>query len=89
MLSRLLDVCPEAKLEPEPLGQEFGCYCFEEMKPIQVDFIEEIETDANTGERRSQGNQTTTKRLANAAITEARLDMSRNRQEITTRQTHE
>ena len=43
-LSRLLDVCPEAKLEPEPPGQEFGCYCFEEMKPIQVDFIEEIET---------------------------------------------
>ena len=43
-LSRLLDVCPEAKLEPELPGQEFGCYCFEEMKPIQVDFIEEIET---------------------------------------------
>ena len=44
MLSRLLDVCPEAKLEPEPPGQEFGCYCFEEMEPIQVDYIEEIET---------------------------------------------
>ena len=43
-LSRLLDVCPEAKLEPELPGEEFGCYCFEEMKPIQVDFIEEIET---------------------------------------------
>ena len=43
-LSRLLDVCPEAKLEPEPPGQEFGCYCFEEMEPIQVDYIEEIET---------------------------------------------
>ena len=41
--SRLLDVCPEAKLEPELPGQEFGCYCFKEMKPIQVDFIEEIE----------------------------------------------
>ena len=43
-LSRLLDVCPEAKLEPEPPGQEFGCYCFQEMEPVQVDYIEEIET---------------------------------------------
>ena len=43
-LSRLLDVCPEAKLEPEPPGQEFGCYCFEEMKPVEVHYIEEIET---------------------------------------------
>ena len=43
-LSRLLDVCPEAKLEPEPPGQEFGCYCFQEMEPIHVDYIEEIET---------------------------------------------
>ena len=42
-LSRLLEVCPEAKLEPEPPGQEFGCYCFEEMTPVQVDYIEEIE----------------------------------------------
>ena len=43
-LSRLLDVCPEAKLEPEPPGQEFGCYCFQELEPVQVDYIEEIET---------------------------------------------
>ena len=43
-LSRLLEVCPEAKLEPEPPGQEFGCYCFEEMTPVQVDYIEEVET---------------------------------------------
>ena len=43
-LSRLLEVCPEARLEPEPPGQEFGCYCFEEMTPVQVDYIEEIET---------------------------------------------
>ena len=43
-LSRLLEVCPKAKLEPEPPGQEFGCYCFEEMEPVQVDYIEEIET---------------------------------------------
>ena len=28
-LSHLLEVVPEAKLEPEPEGQEFGCYCFE------------------------------------------------------------
>ena len=43
-LSRLLDICPEAKIEPEPPGQEFGCYCFEEMKPVQVEYIEEVET---------------------------------------------
>ena len=43
-LSRLFDVCTEAKLEPEPPGQEFGCYCFQEMEPVQVDYIEEIET---------------------------------------------
>ena len=43
-LSRVLEVCPEAKLEPEPPGQEFGCFCFEEMEPIQVEYIEEIET---------------------------------------------
>ena len=43
-LSRLLDVCPEAKLEPEPVGQEFGSYCFEDMKPVEVEYIEEIDT---------------------------------------------
>ena len=43
-LSRLLDVCPEAKLEPEPAGQEFGSYCFESMKPVEVEYIEEIDT---------------------------------------------
>ena len=43
-LSRLLDVCPEAKLEPEPDGQEFGSYCFEDMKPVEVKYIEEIDT---------------------------------------------
>ena len=41
-LSQLLDVCPEAKLNPEPQGQEFGCYCFEEMKPVEVEYIEEV-----------------------------------------------
>ena len=43
-LSRLLEICPEAKLEEEPQGQEFGCYCFEEMKPVEVEYIEEVET---------------------------------------------
>ena len=43
-LSRLLDICPEAKLEPEPAGQEFGSYCFEDMKPVEVEYIEEIDT---------------------------------------------
>ena len=43
-LSRLLDVCPEAKLDPELAGQEFGSYCFEDMKPVEVEYIEEIDT---------------------------------------------
>ena len=43
-LSRLLDVCPEAKLDPEPQGQEFGCYCFEELTPVEVEYIEEVES---------------------------------------------
>ena len=30
-LSRLLDMTPDAKLEPEPEGQEFGTVCFEEL----------------------------------------------------------
>ena len=40
-LSRLLEVLPEAKLEPEP-DQEFGCYCFEELEPIRTEYLEEI-----------------------------------------------
>ena len=43
-LSKLLDICPEAKLDPEPAGQEFGSYCFEDMKPVEVEYIEEIDT---------------------------------------------
>ena len=41
-LSRLLEVLPEAKLEPGPDGQEFGCYCFEELEPICTEYLEEI-----------------------------------------------
>ena len=43
-LSRLLEVCPEAVKQPEPAGQEFGCACFEELKPVKVEYIEVIET---------------------------------------------
>ena len=41
-LSRLLEVAPEAKLEPEPEGQEFGCYCFEDLAPVRTEYVEEI-----------------------------------------------
>ena len=41
-LSCLLEVVPEAKLEKEPEGQEFGCYCFEELNPVHTEYIEEI-----------------------------------------------
>ena len=33
-LSRLLEVDPEAKLQPEKEGQEFGTFCFEEVSEI-------------------------------------------------------
>ena len=39
-LSRLLDVDPEAKIEAEKKGQEFGTFCFE-----SVDEISEISPD--------------------------------------------
>ena len=71
MLSRLLEVCPKAKLEPEPPGQEFGCYCFEEMTPVQVDYIEEIENGEDRRKRKLEGDQVTFKELANATFTEA------------------
>ena len=41
-LSHLLEIVPEAKLEPEPEGQDFGCYCFEELTPVHTEYVEEI-----------------------------------------------
>ena len=41
-LSCLLEVVPEAKLEPEPEGQEFGCYCFDNLTPVLTVYVEEI-----------------------------------------------
>ena len=41
-LSCLLEVVPETKLEPELEGQEFGCYCFEDLAPVRTEYIEEI-----------------------------------------------
>ena len=56
-LSRLLEVDPEAKLQPEKEGQEFGTYCFKELNEtveISPDFwiplkdsIEHIEVTQN------------------------------------------
>ena len=45
-LSRLMDMTPEVKWEPEPDGQEFGATCFEELDPVQVQqvYVENIET---------------------------------------------
>ena len=41
-LSRLIEVVPEAKLEEETDGQEFGCYCFEDLTLAHVEYVEEI-----------------------------------------------
>ena len=35
-LSRLIDVVPDAKQKQEPDGQEFGNFCFEELKPAEL-----------------------------------------------------
>ena len=40
-LSRLLDVSPEAANTPEPEGQEFGTYCFQELEKAEVKEIHE------------------------------------------------
>ena len=42
-LSRLLDVVPDAQKTKEPDDQEFGSYCFEELKPAKV--MEKISTE--------------------------------------------
>ena len=41
-LSHLLEVVSEAKLEAEPEGQEFGCYCFDDLTPVRMVYVEEI-----------------------------------------------
>ena len=40
-MSRLIEIDPEAKLNPEPEGYEFGYHAFEDMEPIKSD-IQEI-----------------------------------------------
>ena len=40
-MSRLIQIDPEAKLNPEPEGYEFGHHAFEDMEPIKSD-IQEI-----------------------------------------------
>ena len=40
--SHLLEVVPEAEKVNEPEGQEFGCYCFDELEPLCTEYIEEI-----------------------------------------------
>ena len=43
-LSRLLDIEPEAANAPEPEGQEFGTYCFQELEKAEVrEVYEKIE----------------------------------------------
>ena len=40
-MSRLIYIDPEAKLNPEPTGYEFGYHAFEDLEPIKSD-IQEI-----------------------------------------------
>ena len=41
-LSHLLEVLLEADKKKEIEGQEFGCYCFDDLKPVHTEYIEEI-----------------------------------------------
>ena len=43
IMSRLIQIDPEAKLSPEQEGYEFGYYAFEDMEPIKYE-VQEIET---------------------------------------------
>ena len=36
-MSRLIQIDPEAKLQPEQEGYEFGCHAFEDMEPIEYE----------------------------------------------------
>ena len=55
-LSRLMEVIPDAQKTEEPEGQEFGSYCFEELKPAEVletVAVEEIMLKAREGDEDS------------------------------------
>ena len=55
-LSRLMEVVPEAQQTKEPEGQEFGSYCFEELKPVEVletVAVEEIMLEVGDGDEDS------------------------------------
>ena len=39
-MSRLIEITPEAALEPEPEGYEFGYFVFDDLDPIRVETIE-------------------------------------------------
>ena len=42
VLSRLIDIDPEVKNEPEEPGHEFGYACFEELPPVSITEINEV-----------------------------------------------
>ena len=47
IMSRLIQIDPEAKLNPEPEGYEFGYHAFEDLEPIKTD-IQEIRAFAES-----------------------------------------
>ena len=51
-----MEVVPDAQKSEEPEGQEFGSYCFEELKPVEVletVAVEEIVLRAGEGDEDS------------------------------------
>ena len=39
-MSHLIDIDPQAQLEPEPKGYEFGYYTFDPLPPLEVTNVE-------------------------------------------------
>lgn len=45
-MSRLIEISPDSKLEPQPEGFEFGYYTFEDLEPIRVEPVVTTPTTA-------------------------------------------
>ena len=60
-LSRLMEVVPDAQKSEEPEGQQFGSYCFEELKLVEV--LETVAVDEITLEM-EEGDEDSTPPLA-------------------------
>lgn len=49
-MSRLIEITPEVKLEPEPEGYEFGYFSFEDLEPMRVEPVVTTTQAGNTND---------------------------------------